>query len=134
MPCPPPRNSGPQEVMNLPSPSNTTTPLGLPLAGFTSKWQIFVAGFRVGAPWAGWLVAFAALNSVLSLTYYAPLVNAVYRREPSQAVQEGGRLSWAMSLPLALLGLAVVAIGVWPNLMTWLTAPAGEALARAFGG
>jgi len=105
-----------------------------PLAGFMSKWQIFVAGFRVGAPWAGWLVAFAALNSVLSLAYYAPLVNAVYRREPSQAVQEGGRLSWAMSLLLALLGLAVVAIGVWPNLMTWLTAPAGEALARAFGG
>jgi NADH:ubiquinone oxidoreductase subunit 2 (subunit N) len=80
-----------------------------PLAGFMSKWQIFVAGFRVGAPWAGWLVAFAALNSVLSLAYYAPLVKAV-------------------------LGLAVVAIGVWPNLMTWLTAPAGDALARAFGG
>jgi len=105
-----------------------------PLAGFMSKWQIFVAGFRVAAPWAGWLVVFAALNSVLSLAYYAPLVNAVYRREPSEAVQKGGRLPLAMSLPLAILGLAVVAIGVWPNLMTWLTVPAGQALVRAFGG
>jgi hypothetical protein len=39
-----------------------------------------------------------------------------------------------MSLPLAILGLAVVAIGIWPNLMTWLTAPAGEAVVHAFGG
>jgi proton-translocating NADH-quinone oxidoreductase chain N len=105
-----------------------------PLAGFMSKWQIFVSGFRIDAPWAGWLVAFAALNSVLSLAYYAPLVNAVYRREPSEAVQHGGRLPLAMSLPLAILGLAVVAIGIWPNLMTWLTAPAGEAVVHAFGG
>jgi len=105
-----------------------------PLAGFMSKWQIFVAGFRVDAPWAAWLVVFAALNSVLSLAYYAPLVNAIYRLQPSEAVEKGGRMPLAMSLPLAILGVGVVAIGIWPNLMTWLTAPAGEALVRAFGG
>ncbi|HSB91028.1 MAG TPA: proton-conducting transporter membrane subunit, partial [Anaerolineales bacterium] len=105
-----------------------------PLAGFMSKWQIFVAGFRVDAPWAAWLVVFAALNSVLSLAYYAPLVNAIYRLQPSEAVEKGGRMPLAMSLPLAILGVSVVAIGIWPNLMTWLTAPAGEALVRAFGG
>ena len=32
----------------------------------------------------GLLVVFAALNSVLSLAYYAPLVNAVYRKQPSR--------------------------------------------------
>jgi proton-translocating NADH-quinone oxidoreductase chain N len=105
-----------------------------PLAGFMSKWQIFVAGFRLEAAWAGWLVAFAALNSVLSLAYYAPLVNAMYRREPSEAVRQGGRLPTAMGLPLAIMAVAIVAIGIWPSLMNWLTAPAGAALARTFGG
>ncbi|HET7011578.1 MAG TPA: proton-conducting transporter membrane subunit [Anaerolineales bacterium] len=105
-----------------------------PLAGFMSKWQIFIAGFQLHAAWAGWLVAFAALNSVLSLAYYAPLVNAMYRREPSAVVQQGARLPVTMGLPLVLMAAAVVAIGIWPNLMTWLTAPAGQALAHTFGG
>ena len=35
------------------------------------------------------LVVFAALNSVLSLAYYAPLINALYRLEPSPAVRAG---------------------------------------------
>ena len=105
-----------------------------PLAGFMSKWQIFVAGFRVEAAWAGWLVVFAALNSVLSLAYYAPLVNVMYRREPSEAVQQGDRLPVTMGLPLAIMAAAVVAVGIWPGLVTWLTAPAGQALAHTFGG
>lgn len=105
-----------------------------PLAGFMSKWQIFVAGFATHSLLIGALVVFAALNSVLSLAYYAPLVNAVYRRHPSAAVQHGRPLPAAMSVPLAVLALAVVAVGVWPGLMAWLTAPAGAALMAAFGG
>ena len=54
-----------------------------PLAGFMSKWQIFVAGFQTHNIWLEALVIFGALNSVLSLAYYAPLVNAMYRLEPS---------------------------------------------------
>ena len=104
-----------------------------PLAGFMSKWQIFVAGFATRNGLIEALVIFAALNSVLSLAYYAPLVNAVYRHEPSAAVASGKPLSLAMNAPLALLALAVVAIGVWPGLMTWLTGPAGSALLAAFG-
>jgi formate hydrogenlyase subunit 3/multisubunit Na+/H+ antiporter MnhD subunit len=38
-----------------------------PLAGFMSKWQIFVAGFSTQDPLILGLVLFAALNSVLSL-------------------------------------------------------------------
>jgi NADH:ubiquinone oxidoreductase subunit 2 (subunit N) len=53
-----------------------------PLAGFMSKWQIFVAGFATQNTAIDLLVIFAALNSVLSLAYYAPLVNAVYREQP----------------------------------------------------
>jgi formate hydrogenlyase subunit 3/multisubunit Na+/H+ antiporter MnhD subunit len=104
-----------------------------PLAGFMSKWQIFVAGFETHNTLIGALVVFAALNSVLSLAYYTPLVNAVYRREPSDVVQRGKPLPVVMNVPLLLLALAVVVIGVWPGCVNWLTAPAGAAVLAAFG-
>jgi NADH:ubiquinone oxidoreductase subunit 2 (subunit N) len=82
----------------------------------------------------GLLVVFMALNSVLSLGYYAPLVNAVYRKRPSQAVLMGGKAPAAMTIPLLLMALGVVVLGFWPSLAGWLTAPAGQALLAAFGG
>lgn len=104
-----------------------------PLAGFMSKWQIFVAGFETRNGWIEALVVFAALNSVLSLAYYAPLVNAMYRREASGAVQSGQPMPVMMQVPVMVLGVAVVAVGVWPGLLRWLTSPAGDALLAAFG-
>lgn len=105
-----------------------------PLAGFMSKWQIFVSGFETHNGLIAALVVFAALNSVFSLAYYAPLVNAVYRREPSTVVRLGRPLPGVMNLPLILLALAVVVIGFWPSLVNWLVEPAGSALMAAFGG
>ena len=105
-----------------------------PLAGFMSKWQIFVGAASVGTLAVTALVIFAALNSVLSLAYYAPLVNAVYRRDTSAAVAQGGPMPRSMRLPLLLLTCGVIAIGVWPSLMDWLTVPAGQAVAALFGG
>jgi proton-translocating NADH-quinone oxidoreductase chain N len=105
-----------------------------PLAGFMSKWQIFAAGVETQNTAIDLLVIFAALNSVLSLAYYAPLVNAVYRHEPSAAVLGGKSLPISMNIPLAVLALAVVVIGVWPSLLQGLTGPAGTALLKAFGG
>ena len=62
--------------------------------------------------WIELAVVFAALNSVLSLAYYAPLVNAMYRLEPSTRVRQGKRLPLADGFPLVVLGLAVVVMGV----------------------
>jgi formate hydrogenlyase subunit 3/multisubunit Na+/H+ antiporter MnhD subunit len=104
-----------------------------PLAGFMSEWQILVAGFVTSKPVIEGLVIFAGLMSVLSMAYYIPLVNAMYRQETSEVVRVGKPLPGEMVLPLVLLALAVVAIGVWPNLLQWLTAPAGNALLVAFG-
>jgi len=104
-----------------------------PLAGFMSKWQIFVAGFETGNPILEWLVVFAALNSVLSLAYYLPLVNAMYRLEPSGRVKSGIRMPAVMAIPLVVLGLAVVILGVWPGLATGLTAPAARVLLAGLG-
>jgi NADH:ubiquinone oxidoreductase subunit 2 (subunit N) len=104
-----------------------------PLAGFMSKWQIFVAGFQSGNGWVMGLVIFAALNSVLSLGYYAPVVNMMYRQKMGDVVQQGEEIPLAMNIPLAVLALSIVVIGLWPSLMSWLTEPAGQAILLIFG-
>ncbi|HUE99066.1 MAG TPA: proton-conducting transporter membrane subunit [Anaerolineales bacterium] len=104
-----------------------------PLAGFMSKWQIFVAGFQTQNIWVVTLMIFMALNSVLSLGYYAPLVNMMYRKEPSQQVLAGTPLTWTISLTLILMALLVILLGFAPGLMDWLTVPAGESLMEIFG-
>src|SRR5690606_37390166 len=105
-----------------------------PLAGFMSKLQIFVSGIQAHNGWIAGLVIFAGLNSVLSLAYYAPVINAMYRRQPADIVAAGRPVPLAMNLSLAVLALPVVAIGFWPALMSWLTEPAGAALLAVFGG
>ena len=105
-----------------------------PLAGFMSKWQIFVAGFETHNLLIGAVVVFAALNSVLSLAYYAPLVNMMYKRDMSAVVQTGNPMPIVMTIPLILMALAVILIGFWPSALNWLTSAAGASLMSAFGG
>lgn len=104
-----------------------------PLAGFMSKWQIFLAGFETGDPWVMGLVVFAALNSVLSLAYYAPVVNLMYRGKPAETVLNGKATPLAMNIPLAALAVAIIVIGIFPGLLDWLTQPAGQAVLLAMG-
>ena len=104
-----------------------------PLAGFMSKWQIFLSGFQTQNLAVGLVVIFAALNSVFSLAYYAPLINNIYRHEQSDAVRLGSKLPAVINLPLIGMAVAVVVIGIWPSIMNWLTYPAGAALLAAFG-
>lgn len=105
-----------------------------PFAGFMSKWQIFVAGFQTGDGLIMATVVFAALMSVLSLGYYAPLVNALYRKIPSDVVAHGQPVPLTLQAPLAVMSLVVLAVGLWPSLLHWLTEPAARALMAAFGG
>lgn len=104
-----------------------------PLSGFMSKWMIFVAGFQSQNGWMIALVIFMALNSVLSLGYYAPLVNRMFRHTPAPIVESGAPVSFSMRVPLALLTLLTVVLGFWPTLLSWLTAPAASALMVWFG-
>ena len=105
-----------------------------PLVGFMSKWQIFVAGFETKNLIVFGVVLFAALNSVLSLAYYAPLINSVYRRNPSTAVLQGESVPFLMNIPLILLAVAVVVIGIWPSLVMPIVEPAAATLMAMFGG
>jgi NADH:ubiquinone oxidoreductase subunit 2 (subunit N) len=99
-----------------------------PLAGFMSKWQIFTGGFQTQNIWIMALIVFAALNSVLSLGYYAPLINVMYRNSPSGTVLTGKPIPSTILLPLVGMMLAVIVLGFAPWLMDWLTVPAGEQL------
>lgn len=76
---------------------------------------------------------FMALNSVLSLGYYAPLVNLMYRKEASPQVLAGKRLTWTIALPLIAMTLLVIGLGFLPGLMDWLTVPAADRLMQIFG-
>jgi formate hydrogenlyase subunit 3/multisubunit Na+/H+ antiporter MnhD subunit len=104
-----------------------------PLAGFMSKWQIFVGGFETKNLGVILLVIFAALNSVLSLGYYAPLVNRMYRLQPSAAVVGGKPTPVLIGISLAGLSLLVALLGFWPSLVNWITGPAALYLLAAFG-
>lgn len=103
-----------------------------PLAGFMSKWQIFVGGFQTQNLWLMALIVFAALNSVLSLGYYAPLINLMYRNSPSEMVLAGKPLPWTIILPLVVMALAVIVLGFVPGLMDWLMVPAGQEFIEMF--
>ncbi len=105
-----------------------------PLSGFMSKWQIFVAGFETRNAGVEALVIFAALNSVLSLAYYAPLVNRMYRHEPSAAVASGRPVSFLMGAPLVVLTLVVVVLGLLARADGLRHTPGGVHLVSMFSG
>jgi proton-translocating NADH-quinone oxidoreductase chain N len=105
-----------------------------PLAGFMSKWQIFMAGVETHEGIITAVILFAALNSVFSLAYYAPLINVVYRQTPSLAVQGGRSLPFSINLPLIILAAAIVVIGIWPNLLNSVTEAAAAAVMAGLGG
>jgi proton-translocating NADH-quinone oxidoreductase chain N len=96
-----------------------------PLAGFMSKWQILAGVAQTQNPFMIILVVFAGLMSVVSLGYYAPLVNRMYRKQPIEKVMESQPVSIWMYIPIALLTLATIILGIAPSLLYWLTGPAG---------
>jgi formate hydrogenlyase subunit 3/multisubunit Na+/H+ antiporter MnhD subunit len=104
-----------------------------PLAGFMSKWQIFTAGVSTHNLWMLALVIFMALNSVLSLGYYAPLVNAMYRRETTESTLKAPASGALLLIPVVLLMLVVVIVGFYPPALSWLSNLAGSSLIFSLG-
>jgi NADH:ubiquinone oxidoreductase subunit 2 (subunit N) len=90
-----------------------------------SKWQILAGVAQTQNPFMIILVVFAGLMSVVSLGYYAPLVNRMYRKQPIEKVMESQPVSIWMYIPIALLTLATIILGIAPSLLYWLTGPAG---------
>lgn len=104
-----------------------------PLAGFMSKWQIFTSGMTTQNPWMIALVIFMALNSVLSLGYYAPLVNRLYRKDTSESVLSAPESGATMMLPITILAVLVIGIGLYTPAIQWISNVAGSAFLAALG-
>lgn len=97
-----------------------------PLAGFMSKWQIFAAGMEAGSSMITLLTIFAALCSVFSLSYYLPVINALFRTPP--VVSALAALPLSIQFPLIGLSAALIVVGLLPDAVTWLTQPASLTL------
>jgi len=104
-----------------------------PLAGFMSKWQILAGVAQTKNTIMIILVVFAGLMSVLSLAYYAPLINRMYRKAPGEIVLQSEPVKISMYIPIAILTILVVVLGIVPSLLYWLTGPAGYSLFIFFG-
>jgi formate hydrogenlyase subunit 3/multisubunit Na+/H+ antiporter MnhD subunit len=103
-----------------------------PLSGFMSKTSIFVAAAETGSWFGTGVVIFGSLNAILSLAYYAPMVNRMYRLKPSEAVLAGGKVSAMMVIPLVILVGLIVVIGFWPAAINWIVIPAAKAFTLPF--
>jgi NADH:ubiquinone oxidoreductase subunit 2 (subunit N) len=73
-----------------------------------------------------------ALNSVLSLGYYAPVVNQLYQRDQSALVQTGKSVPLTMKIPLVILTLAIIVLGFYPVLLQWFYNLAGSSIMTLF--
>jgi NADH-quinone oxidoreductase subunit N len=95
-----------------------------PLNGFWSKLVLFAAAVEGGM---AWLAVAGALNSALSLGYYAWIVKRMYLDEG-----EGGRVQEPLlfALLLGVLALIIVATGLYPAPFYAFS----EAAAKAIGG
>lgn len=84
-----------------------------PLAGFFGKFYLFTAAMNRGHLW---LVVLALAGSLVSLYYYLVVLKAVFVEEASQGIPVI-RLDKTRRACLALLGAAVLALGLFPNLL-----------------
>jgi NADH-quinone oxidoreductase subunit N len=94
-----------------------------PFAGFTAKWYLFyaVVGRAMGPDggWYFWLALIAALNTAVSLFYYARIIRAMFLdAPPTAAVVITPRAG--QQVLLGAFSVLLLVFGVWWNpLVSW---------------
>ena len=110
-----------------------------PLNGFVSEWLLYVAAFTgAGAlppPWAiSAMIAVPALALIggLAVACFSKLFGVAFLGAPrTQAASRAGEVGPAMLLPMRLAAAASLAIGVWPQGVVRLVAPAVASVSSA---
>ena len=88
-----------------------------PLAGWFAKFEIFRATANAGTG-AGYVMAvFVAVNSVIALFYYARIAQAMWMQPAPDGDHSPVRVPPALVGALAICVVAVVAVGVYPQLV-----------------
>lgn len=108
---------------------------GLPLfSGFISKWKIMASGAAAGGTLNAVLIVILGLNSVLSLGYYAPLVNRMYRNKGDDTVGtiEKQKISKMILFPLIILTVGIIFFGLFPMVLDSFSEAAGNAFYTMF--
>jgi NADH-quinone oxidoreductase subunit N len=90
--------------------------LGFPgTAGFIGKWYILVSATGGGYPI---LAAVLVVTSVVSAGYYLPVVMAMYMKPPAHDQAHAGvQVPRAAAITLAVMVVALLVFGLWPNLL-----------------
>lgn len=85
-----------------------------PVAGFIGKFMLFAAAAQAGFYF---MIIFAALNSTVSLYYYLLVVKEAYIVQPATAPGRL-RISMIQKSSLAVLTVAIIALGLMPGIST----------------
>ena len=98
--------------------------IGIPPTGlFIGKIFLFTSAVQSGL---AWLAIAGVVNSVISAYYYLRIVRLMYMGEARDEKKLG--VSWVFGLALAVSAVSVLALGVAPRLITWLTDGAARVL------
>ncbi len=101
-----------------------------PFAGFYAKFLVLAAGADAGIS-GGYYLLFtfiAIFNAILGLGYYLKMLQVVWFKEPSAAVQSAHRSGISMIVGMSLLAIALIAIGIYPGPIYSIAESAGSAL------
>ena len=95
-----------------------------PFAGFVGKWYLFTAVFAridgAGGAWYAALLLVAALNTAISLYYYARIIRAMFLDAPNAAEPKLLKPAFGYQLLAGLLAALVIVVGVVPQpVISW---------------
>jgi NADH-quinone oxidoreductase subunit N len=89
-----------------------------PLAGFWAKFFVFRSIAQAGSAWPWILGAIAAVNSVIAFYYYAGILKEMWFKPVPDGDTTQIRVPASLQAGLVLTAVGVVAVGLFPSLLT----------------
>jgi NADH:ubiquinone oxidoreductase subunit 2 (subunit N) len=90
-----------------------------PLGGFTAKFLVFTAAIQANM---SWLAVIGVLVSVLQTAYLLRLINYMYGKKPKD--EKRIKESKLLLIPVFILVAAIIVLGLYPEIVLRLIAPA----------
>jgi NADH:ubiquinone oxidoreductase subunit 2 (subunit N) len=94
-----------------------------PLGGFTAKFLVFTAAIQANM---SWLAVIGVLASVLQTAYLFRLINYMYGKKPKDEIRV--KEPKLLLIPVFILVAAIIVLGLYPEIVLRLIAPAANQL------
>lgn len=91
-----------------------------PLGGFWAKFFVFKSIIDAGSLWPLVLGIIASVNSVIAFFYYASIMREMWMRPVPHGDKTAIKLPAALTTAIAVCTIGIVAIGVYPGMLTKL--------------